>query len=94
MTRDEQYYQRARARRTPSVLLRRRERRIIARRRPDDNDLAQLAALRRELAVRATRPSALVNPAPSWADTTGDWDASAGQHTGCTRRFAHFVRWR
>jgi hypothetical protein len=56
---DEQNYRRARARarRTPSVLLRHHERRIVARLWPDASELAQLAALRRELAIRAIRPA-------------------------------------
>jgi hypothetical protein len=54
---DEVYrFARARARRTPTVLLRRRERRAVARAkafRPNAGDLAELAAARVELSLRA-----------------------------------------
>jgi hypothetical protein len=54
---DEVYwFARARARRTPTALLRRRERRAVARAkayRPNASDLAELAAARVELSLRA-----------------------------------------
>jgi hypothetical protein len=47
---------RHRARRAPTWWLRRRESRIVARRRPTDLELAELAAIRQELRIRAIKP--------------------------------------
>ena len=46
---------RDRARRRPAFLLRRRERQIVAQRLPGGSELAELAAIRRELKIRGRR---------------------------------------
>lgn len=60
---DEYMRHRAKARRRPAWLLRRRERQIVAKRYPDATELAELAAIRKELSARGRRPAPMSAPA-------------------------------